>query len=150
MLLATAFLIHILTGISLFLENRKATGGSNRYTVRKSAGGQTWGSRTMPWTGATILAFLILHLLNVRFVDHSVSVADTVVTVLGNPFLSFLYFLGVAALTLHISHGFWSLFQSFGINHPQYNGLIRWGGYLLTALISCIFLGVVALFGCAG
>ncbi|XOF35128.1 MAG: succinate dehydrogenase cytochrome b subunit [Candidatus Electrothrix sp. YB6] len=143
LLLAAVFLLHIVTGISLFLENRKARG--SRYAVRKSAGGQTWGTRTMPWTGAAILAFLILHLLTVRFVDHAVSVADTVVTVLGNPLLSFLYFLGVTALALHISHGFWSLFQSFGINHPQYNRLIRRGGYLLTALISCIFLSVILL-----
>ncbi|MCI5223882.1 MAG: succinate dehydrogenase [Candidatus Electrothrix sp. AR4] len=144
-LLVAIFLLHVLIGITLFLNNRDAGGG--RYAVNKSFGGRTWGSRTMPWTGAVILSFLLLHLFNFRFVVHAVSVADTVTTVLGTPFVSLFYFFGVTALGLHITHGFWSIFQSVGVNHPKYNGLLRGGAYLLSALINIIFLGVILLIG---
>jgi succinate dehydrogenase / fumarate reductase cytochrome b subunit len=140
-LLLTVFLIHIIVGIMLSLGDQDAGGG--RYAVSKSAGGRSWGSRTMPWTGAVIFAFILLHLFNVRFVAHTVSVADTVSAVLGIPCYSLLYSLGIAALFLHISHGFWSLFQSMGLNHPLYNALIRGGSYLMSVLISSVFVGVI-------
>lgn len=142
-LLLTVFLIHIITGITLSLGNQDAGGG--RYAVSKSAGGRTWGSRTMPWTGAVILAFIPLHLFNVRFIEHTVSVADTVNAVLSNPWYILFYSLGMAALFLHISHGFQSLWQSMGMNHPQYNALIRGGSYLMSVLITSVFLGIIFL-----
>ncbi|HHB76999.1 MAG TPA: succinate dehydrogenase, partial [Desulfobulbus sp.] len=49
LVLLTIFLLHIITGISLFLQNLGAR--DSRYAVQKSAGGRTWGSRTMPYTG---------------------------------------------------------------------------------------------------
>ncbi len=142
-LLLGIFLIHIIVGITLVLKNQDAGGG--RYAVRKSTGGQTWGSRTMPSTGGLILCFILLHLFNVRFVEHLVSVADTVNTVFSNPYYTFFYSLGMIALALHISHGFWSLFQSIGINHPKYNALLRWGGYLVSLFIMGVFAGVIVL-----
>ena len=41
--------VHILTGLWLFLQNRKAR--PVRYTLDASAGGRTLSSRTMPYTG---------------------------------------------------------------------------------------------------
>jgi succinate dehydrogenase / fumarate reductase cytochrome b subunit len=146
-LLLALFLLHIITGITLFFNNEGASGG--KYAVRKSTGGQTWGSRTMPGTGGMILSFILLHLFNVRFVEHPVSVADTVNTVLTSPYYTFLYSFGMIALALHISHGFWSLFQSAGLNHPKYNALLRWSGHLVSLFIIGVFAGVIVWFCCA-
>jgi succinate dehydrogenase / fumarate reductase cytochrome b subunit len=141
--LLTIFLIHIVTGVSLFLQNLNAR--ADRYAVSKPAGGRTWGSRTMPYTGAAILAFILIHLLNVRFIEHTETVADTVNTVLSNPLYTLIYSAGMTVLALHISHGFWSLFQSMGMNHPRYNGFIRIGGYLVSSLLIAVFLAIIVL-----
>lgn len=137
------FSMHIVVGISLIVKNQEATGSRYRYAMKSSAGGMTWGSRTMPWTGLIILAFLLLHLYNVRFIEPAVPIADVVDQILTDPFYAFFYLLGITALTLHISHGFWSLLQTWGIHHPQYNILFRCGAFLLTILISMVFFGVV-------
>ena len=142
-ILLSIFLLHVVTGISLFLQNLQAR--ADRYEVSKPAGGRTWGSRTMPYTGATILVFIILHLFNVRFTDQSVPVADIVDKVLSRPFYTHLYAIGMTVLALHISHGFWSLFQTLGINHPRYNLIIRIGGYLVTGLLITVFLIIIFL-----
>ena len=136
------FSAHILVGINLFLLNRDTGGG--RYAVKRSAGGETWGSRTMPWTGLIILAFLLLHLCNVRFVEGGRPIADVVEQTLAHPLSALFYLSGITALTLHISHGFRSLLQTWGLYHPRYNMLFRGGACLSAALISTVFFGVVA------
>ena len=142
-ILLSIFALHVITGISLFLQNLLAR--AERYAVNKAAGGRTWGSRTMPYTGALILLFILLHLFNVRFTDQSVPVADIVRNILTNPFYTLLYTAGVAVLGLHISHGFWSLFQTLGINHPRYNTFINLTSYLLCGLIIAVFLYIIFL-----
>ncbi len=141
--LLAIFLIHIITGISLFLQNLNAR--ADRYAVSTTAGGRTWGSRTMPYTGAAILAFILMHLFNVRFIEHAQTVADTVGTILSNPLYTLFYAAGMTVLALHISHGFWSLFQSIGLNHPRYNGFIRGSSYLVSGLLITIFLAIIVL-----
>jgi succinate dehydrogenase / fumarate reductase cytochrome b subunit len=143
MLLLALFLTHITTGLVLFLENRQAR--TTRYAVRSSAGGSTWGSATMPYTGILILAFLLLHLLNFRFIDHDASIADIVGGVLSHPVYASLYGIGLGALALHVSHGFWSLFQSAGVNHPKYDRFIRACAWLVGGLIITVFAAIVLL-----
>jgi succinate dehydrogenase / fumarate reductase cytochrome b subunit len=36
-----------------------------------------------------------------------------------------LYLVALGALSLHVWHGAWSLFQSLGINNPRYNAFRR-------------------------
>ena len=142
-LLFIIFLTHIFIGISLFLKNQDAAG--SRYAVMTSSGGETWGSRTMPWTGLIILAFLFLHLFNVRFVDQTLPIADVVGQTLAHPLYTLFYLCGITAVVLHTSHGFWSLLQTWGVHHPRYNSLIRGGACALAALICMVFFGVVVL-----
>ena len=142
-ILLSIFLLHIITGISLYLQNLSAR--DNRYAVQKSAGGRTWGSRTMPYTGLAILAFILLHLINVRFVDQHQPVADIVGAVLTRPVYSLVYGAAMLVVGLHISHGFWSVFQSLGINHPKYNSLLRAISWIGCIVIAGIFLAIVLL-----
>ncbi|MCW5211818.1 succinate dehydrogenase cytochrome b subunit [Desulfobulbus sp. TB] len=142
LILLNIFLLHIIVGISVFWLNRQARG---RYAVQNSAGGETWGSRTMPWTGLVILAFLFLHLFNVRFVDSTLLIADVVEKTLAHPVYTFCYIGGITALILHTSHGFWSLLQTLGVHHPRYNILMQGGACVLASLIALVFLGVIVL-----
>lgn len=136
-LLLAVFLTHIVTGLILFLLNLGARPA--RYAVNADAGGRSWGSATMPYTGIIVLLFILLHLYNFNFIGGSTTIADAVAEVLGNPLFTLLYGIGLAALTLHISHGFWSMFQTAGVSHPKYDRFIRTCAWLFCGLIIAVF-----------
>ena len=141
LLLFLIFLTHIIFGVTLLGANREARG--SRYAVKNYAGGESWGSRTMPWTGLTLLAFLLLHLCNVRFIEEGASLGDVVEQTLTNPFYALFYLVGITVLTLHVSHGFWSLLQTWGLYHPRYNRLTRLGARTLSLLVGLVFYSVI-------
>ncbi|MCL7488243.1 MAG: succinate dehydrogenase cytochrome b subunit [Desulfobulbaceae bacterium] len=143
LLLLAIFLVHILTGTILFLGNLGAR--SSRYAVHNSAGGRSWGSATMPYTGMVIFCFILIHLFNFHFTDHSRTIADIVAEVLARPFYTFIYIVGLSGLGLHVSHGFWSMFQSLGISHPKYDRVIRACAWLVCGLITAVFILIVLL-----
>ncbi len=118
LLLALA-LVHITTGLLLFYQNLLAR--PIRYAVNRRAGGRTLGSATMPYTGVVILLFVIFHLANFRFVDTShTTLFDLVHRTFSHPAMMAIYIVAMAAVAIHVSHGFWSLFQTLGANHPKY------------------------------
>ena len=136
--LLLVFGIHIFTGVILYFENLKAR--PSRYNLDKDDGGRSWGSRTMPYTGLITILFIFVHLDNFHFTDKSVLVADLVRNLLSNPALAAFYVISLLSLALHVSHGFWSMFQSLGLNHPQYNGLIRAGALTFSILVGTLFI----------
>lgn len=142
-ILLSVFLVHIITGAVLFVQNLGAR--DSRYAVSRSAGGRSWGSATMPYTGVLIFAFIVMHLFNFHFTDHSRTIADIVAEVLNKPSFTILYIIGLGALGLHVSHGFWSMFQSLGVNHPKYDGLIRIAAWFVCGLITAVFVCIVLL-----
>jgi succinate dehydrogenase / fumarate reductase cytochrome b subunit len=73
--LLTCFLVHVITGRDPFSANLKAR--PVRYAVNKTAGGRTFGSATMPYTGALLLAFIVFHLINFHFVDKTNTTIST-------------------------------------------------------------------------
>jgi succinate dehydrogenase / fumarate reductase cytochrome b subunit len=122
--LLTFAVVHVATGLTLFWGNLKAR--PVRYQVNHWAGGRTIGSATMPYTGLIIVGFVIIHLMNFHFIDHDrQTVFEAVSTTFAAlPYVVF-YSLAALAVALHISHGFWSLFQTLGANHPKYMPAIR-------------------------
>lgn len=134
--LAIGFLIHIIWGILLTVQNRKAR-GNDRYASGKKTAGVTWASQNMLVLGSTILAFLILHLAHfwvkmklvgdplLEPVTMSIGGLETEVEnayALVNATFSYLWIVIVYAvagvgLALHLSHGFWSSFQTIGFSN---------------------------------
>lgn len=144
--LLAIFLLHVITGVLLWLQNRSAR-GSQKYEVQANPGGRTWGSQTMIYTGAAILVFLLIHLSNFTFSEKTevITIADIVTQKLNNPGFTLIYIIGMAVLALHISHGFWSLFQTFGINHPRYNDGIRVVTWAVAAVMIAVFVLITLL-----
>jgi succinate dehydrogenase / fumarate reductase cytochrome b subunit len=138
LVLLALFLIHIITGIILYFQNLGARPA--RYAVNTSEGGRSLGSRTMPYTGVIILVFIIVHLMNFHFTDKSMAVADLVRNLLGRPVLGIFYIFSLLALALHLSHGVWSLFQSFGFNHKKYNPLLLKGALVFSIVVGGVFI----------
>lgn len=131
--LAAMFLVHIGLAIRLTMENKSAR--PVPYAMKVSSGkGETFASNTMPYTGMIILVFLILHLVQFKYGPYyTATYAGTqmrdlyrlMIEYFSNPINVGWYIFAMIALGIHVSHGFWSAFQSFGINHKKYNCKIR-------------------------
>ena len=136
--LLALFLLHIITGIFLYFENLRAR--PDRYAVNTSEGGRSWGSRTMPYSGVIILVFIIVHQMNFHFIEKTTPVSDLVRNLLSRPGLGLFYIFALLAVALHLSHGVWSLFQTIGLNHEKYNGLLLKGGLIFSILVGTVFI----------
>lgn len=117
-------IIHILIGTTLFYQNLRAR--PIRYSINKWAGGRSIGSVTMPYTGLLLLIFVIIHLLNFHFIEKNDTTIFQIVTdTFAKPGYIAMYVAAMIVVAIHVSHGFWSAFQTIGANHPKYMPVIR-------------------------
>jgi len=136
--LVLAFLLHIYSAIRLVSMNSAAR--PVKYKKVKSDK-SSFASRTMIWGGVIVLLFLAFHLVQLTLgggpLSENFNLLDEYgrhdvynMTVLGfkNPIVAGSYIVAMLALCFHLSHGVTSMFQSLGINHPKYNGLIKLAG----------------------
>lgn len=131
-------LAHAGTGLLLFYENWRAR--PVRYCVKKNAGGRTIASATAPYTGILILVFIVIHLLTFRFVDKTVTNDYVILSATFSQAGYVIFYLaGVIIVAFHVSHGFWSGFQTLGLNHPKYMPLIRGCGLLFSVAVGVGF-----------
>jgi len=130
--------IHISTGLFLFYQNFKAR--PTRYAVNKRAGGRTLGSATMPYTGVILLLFVIYHLFNFHFVDKThTTIFQIVSTAFAQPSYVLIYTFAMIVAAVHVSHGFWSAFQTLGASHPKYTPLLRGLGLVFSLIVGIGF-----------
>ena len=132
-ILALIFLSHIVLAFRVTLENRAAR--PDPYYVSVHSGrGATLASSTMAITGIIILLFLIWHIVSLKYgphyeaTYHGVVMRDLhklVIEYFQVEWHVVLYIVGMCAAGMHVTHGFWSAFQSLGVNHPKYNCCIR-------------------------
>lgn len=138
------FLVHIGFGLYLFYENRAVS--NDRYAVTTRVVENTLASRTMPYTGLVILLFLFVHIFGFTFSPEDVLISVTVKELLSNFFYALFYIVAFLALALHLSHGFWSMLQTFGVNHPRFNLLIERLSLVVPLFFLAIFGGVAFYF----
>lgn len=137
--LLSLFIVHVIIGLTLFLENFGAR--PKRYAVNKSAGGRTIGSMTMPYTGILILVFIVIHLLNFHFIEKTATytIADIVSEYFTNPVYKGIYSVAMLVVAIHVSHGFWSAFQTVGADHPKYTPIIKKVGLFFSIIVAIGF-----------
>jgi succinate dehydrogenase / fumarate reductase, cytochrome b subunit len=125
---------HIALVAGLILRNKAARSGRYAVSASKRADGkaQSLASRTMVVSGAVILGFVILHLLDMRFqrgsytaADGSSSVGEHVVTLMQAEWRVAIYVVGSLLVAWHGFHGLQSAFRSVGLNHRKYTPLIE-------------------------
>jgi succinate dehydrogenase / fumarate reductase cytochrome b subunit len=125
--LALGFMVHIAYGLYLTLVNRWAR-GNERYAAGNKGDASSWASRNMFVLGAIILGFLGLHLWHFwakmqlqHFLGQEGENAYLLVTTLfSDPLYVVLYLVWIWTLWLHLSHGFWSAFQTIGVNNSKW------------------------------
>jgi succinate dehydrogenase / fumarate reductase cytochrome b subunit len=141
--LLLTFLVHVGLALKLNLENKLARPEKYAFEATIKA---TFASRYMVHTGLLIFTFLLYHLghFTFRIVDPATSavpaedVYGMMIAGFTNPFISAFYVLAMAALALHLRHGFASAFQSLGINHPNINKCL---GQTAIAFSVLVFVG---------
>jgi succinate dehydrogenase / fumarate reductase cytochrome b subunit len=136
--------VHVSTGLFLFYQNFKAR--PQRYAVNKRAGGRTLGSATMPYTGVVLLLFVFYHLFNFHFVDKThTTIFQIVSNAFAQPGYVLIYTFAMIIAAVHVSHGFWSAFQTLGANHPKYTPFLR-GLSIVFSLIVGIGFGFIPIY----
>ncbi len=146
--LTAIFIVHILTGILLTLQNRNAR--EQKYKIQKRAKTRknSQAAATMIYSGLFIMLFLILHTSVVSFGDHG-KIGETIQHLFSSFFVSIFYIMAFGALALHLTHGFWSMLQTFGMNHPRYERFITVSTYLVPVFFLLLFssMPLLILFG---
>ena len=149
-ILGLGFVIHIVWSFYLEVQNWRAR--PVKYAKKNMSGASTWASRNMLVLGAMVLVFLAIHLVNfyvkmkitgdVGEVEIGGVHMHDAYTLVSSAFISsiplgILYIIGGALLGFHLSHGFWSAFQTLGLNNKYW--LNRW------KVIGTIYAVVIAL-----
>ncbi len=138
--LAAGFIIHIIMGIRLTMQNNAAR--PIKYAHNDPSANSSFSSRNMIYTGLLVLLFLFLHLKDffvpIKF-DHGAygTDYDLLTQVFSNPLYVLIYVIAFIGLAIHLNHGFQSAFQSIGANHSKYTpGLKKFG------VVFCYIVGI--------
>ena len=125
-LLAIGFAVHIIYATIITIQNQKTR--QKNYSVKNNKATSTWPSRNMFILGALILTFLAIHLSNyfykIKFgtmplIEVDGNLMNNTYLVVSSSFINHFWYslIYVAAgmfLGLHLTHGFWSAFQTIG------------------------------------
>ena len=133
-LLFAAFGVHIVLAFCTAARNRAARGVG--YAVKQSKINGVLAvspHNFMMVTGLVILAFLVLHITDMKLADMQLrltkpeneSSAEMALRVLRNPLSAIGYIIGALFVGVHVSHGLQSAFRSLGFDHPKYSPGIR-------------------------
>ncbi|MFN8889646.1 MAG: succinate dehydrogenase cytochrome b subunit [Cyclobacteriaceae bacterium] len=143
--LVAGFLIHIVQGILLMKKNRDSR--PVRYQVVAPAPNSTWYSRSMGLLGTLLLLFLILHTAhfwipnraNQFATGEELNLYQMMLDIFADPLIVAVYVLGCISLAWHLLHGFWSAFQTLGLNHQRYNAIIHFIGTAFAIVVPLLF-----------
>jgi succinate dehydrogenase / fumarate reductase cytochrome b subunit len=59
--------------------------------------------------------------------------------IFADPLIVAVYILGCISLAWHLLHGFWSAFQTLGLNHQRYNAIIHFIGTAFAIVVPLLF-----------
>lgn len=142
--LLAVFLGHVVYAFVTWSRNRGAR--PQKYAVQRSKRGATGVSaqNVMQWSGIVVLAFILLHLVDMRFglrfpERPGVTPAERALAVLHDPLSASVYFVGSLLLGYHLFHGFQSAFQSLGFASERMLKKLRVVGILFAALVAVGF-----------
>lgn len=148
--LAFGVLIHIIYGCILTLENVKARGGLKRYEVASKAKADSWSARNMFVLGIVILGIIFFHLTHfwahMQLQEFAGSEAENPYYLLNLTFnrwwILAIYIIWFVALWFHLTHGFWSMFQTIGWSNNIWMKRLKVIGVIVATLIVLGFITV--------
>lgn len=146
---------HVYAAVTLAKRNREAR--PSRYAVKRSRA-TTVHARIMLWSGLTILAYVIYHVLHFTIpVVHTEymnpaqprDVYTYFVQSFQDPLIVFVYTVANVLLASHLSHALTSMFRTLGLSSGRYRGTFEKVGPVFAIVVLAGFLSVpyACLFG---
>ncbi len=144
--------LHIWSAVRLTALNSAARPVG--YVANQHHSASSYASRTMIWSGAIVLAFLIYHLLHftIGFIQPDHFLLKTAaghhdayrMALLGfqHPIVTGFYVFAQVLLAMHLSHGVSSFFQTMGWNNGKYQALWKQAGPVISVVLFLGFLSV--------
>ena len=145
-LLYAGIILHVIIAITLYFSNKSSRPVG--YDKLNAGANSSWESRNMTLLGLLILAFLFIHLKDFWWqykyhggyefqidADGNRDIYALVIEQFKTPFALVSYLIGLIALFFHLKHGFWSAFQTLGLDHKKYTPLIKALGLLYAILV---------------
>lgn len=145
-LLYAGILLHVIVAVTLYFQNKSARPVT--YKVHQGSANSSWESRSMTLLGILVLAFILLHLKDFWwqykhdggyvFTDDAKGNRDIyklVIEQFKDPLILVIYLVGLLALFFHLKHGFWSAFQTLGLDHKKYTPLIKALGLIYAIVV---------------
>jgi len=126
--LIVAVLAHIVTIVLLVKQNHKAR--PVKYIIKRSFAA-TLPARMMRVSGLLLLIFIIVHLAQFTFGSwlstpyEEGHVYSNLSLAFSSGWLAWFYVLMMFIVCMHLYHGLWSFFQTFGIDNPDRNKPLR-------------------------
>jgi succinate dehydrogenase / fumarate reductase cytochrome b subunit len=149
-ILGLGFVVHIIW--SFFLEYQNWKSRPVKYEQRKPGESSSWASRNMLVLGALVLVFLVMHIIDffwvIKFAPHSMpktpeGMEDTYTLVASlfkeSVVYCFFYVIGGILLGFHLSHGFWSSFQTLGLSNKNWMKRLQFLATLYAIIIAVGF-----------
>lgn len=154
------FIIHIVQGLVLEIQNRRKRGIAYKAKAKMANSTSTWYSRSMGLLGTLILLFLIMHLYHFwtpsRFggigsipelqpvsYENGKEIHNLYAAILGvfqdNLPIVILYVAGCFSLAWHLMHGFQSAFRSVGLHSNRYLKIARSAGIVFSVVVPLTF-----------
>lgn len=142
--------VHVVWALLLTIHNRKARGPEG-YAISNSA--SPWTSRSMGILGTLILIFIVIHLKTfwaemhwghvIQTIDIDGEPTKDLYTIVNMAYAEAwyvaLYVFSMVVLAFHLWHGFASTFQTLGLNHVKYNGVINFVGRAFAIIVPALF-----------
>ena len=148
--LAAGFLVHIVYAMILTAGNIQARGGYSRYASGSKGKAESWASKNMFVLGIIVLGLLAFHLnhfwaemqLKEFMGEHATDPYLLLNATFENWWMVVLYIVWFGALGFHLTHGFWSAFQTVGWSNQIWEKRLTWIGYFFVAVLVLGFAAV--------
>ncbi len=132
---------HALSGLAVWIGNRRAR--PQRYAVYKLDENTELASRITMLGGSVIFFFLVVHLgsffFPLRVTGTTMTAYQLVEQKFTNPWFCMFYIFSLVILAYHLRHGFQSAFQTLGLMHQKYRGLLDFVAFFFWFVIPAGF-----------
>jgi succinate dehydrogenase / fumarate reductase cytochrome b subunit len=159
--LALGFIIHILVSLRVEFQNWNCRPSSMRYRVPTQTKASSWASKNMLALGVIVLGLLAIHFLHFwtkmqlpeMLGKHGAeNPRQLIIDLFQNPVWCVVYIAWFVAIFYHVSHGFWSAFQSLGLNNSKWLPRLQYLAkiYAVVIFLAYAAIPVCVLTGCYG
>lgn len=144
--LMLGFVLHIVQGIMLEIQNRKTR--KIGYAVAMGNKGSKWYSRSMGLLGTLILIFLIIHLSHFWIPNRSnqgwllgeeINLYERMQITFQELWVVIVYVVGCISLAWHLMHGFQSAFRTIGVTNKKYLKMLNALGVGFSIIVPLVF-----------